>query len=247
MILNPITQDMKTTMINKSSIKRTLIGATLSCLFAAPAILMAQPQTLEQKAAYAIGVNFVQSLKVQGITLDGDSLIQGVKDSFSGNLSLSQDEMKQAFNEFKANLIKQQQAEQKAQLGKNKELGDAFLAQNKKKEGVVTLASGLQYKIIKSGKGPSPKATDKVTTHYRGTLIDGTEFDSSYSRNKPTTFPVNGVIPGWVEALQLMHVGDKWQLFIPANLAYGKRAVGGKIKPNSTLIFDIELLEINGK
>lgn len=234
-------------MMTKSSIKHTVISAAISCLFAAPAVLMAQPQTLEQKAAYAIGVNFVQSLKTQGIKVDGDSLTQGIKDSFSGNLALSQDEMKQAFDTFKANTIQQQQAEQKAQLGKNKELGDAFLAQNKKKEGVVTLASGLQYKIIKSGTGPSPEATDKVTTHYRGTLIDGTEFDSSYSRNKPTTFPVNGVIPGWVEALQLMHVGDKWQLFIPANLAYGKRAVGAIIKPNSTLVFDIELLEINGK
>ncbi|MCU7801115.1 MAG: FKBP-type peptidyl-prolyl cis-trans isomerase [gamma proteobacterium symbiont of Lucinoma myriamae] len=208
---------------------------------------MAQPQTLEQKAAYAIGVNFVQSLKVQGITLDKDNMVQGVQDSLNGNLSLSQDEMKKAFTDFKAKLVKQQKQEQKAQLAKNKQLGNAFLAENKKKEGVITLASGLQYKVIKSGTGPSPKATDKVTTHYRGTLIDGTEFDSSYSRNKPSSFPVNGVIPGWVEALQLMHVGDKWQLFIPAALAYGKRAVGDKIKPNSTLIFDIELLKINGK
>ncbi len=234
-------------MINKFSIKRIVIGATLSCLFTAPAVLMAQPETQEQKAAYAIGVNFVQSLKVQGIKLDGDSLVQGVQDSFNGKLVLSEDEMIQAFNEFKTQLLKQQQQGIQEKSTKNKQLGDAFLAQNKKKEGVITLASGLQYKIITSGKGSSPEATDKVTTHYRGTLIDGTEFDSSYSRNKPSTFPVNGVIPGWVEALQLMHVGDKWQLFIPAELAYSERAVGDVIKPNSTLIFEIELLKINGK
>ncbi len=229
------------------SLKQTITSITLGCCLSFSAVSLAQPQSLEQKAAYAIGVNFVSSLKLQGISVDDKSLIQGMQDAFSGNLALSEDEMKQAFNQFKKQLTKQKQQEKQAQLGKNKQAGDAFLAQNKKKEGVVTLKSGLQYKIIKSGSGASPKATDKVTTHYRGTLIDGTEFDSSYSRNEPTTFPVNGVIPGWVEALQLMHVGDKWQLFIPSKLAYGEQAVGGKIKPNSTLIFEIELLKINGK
>lgn len=234
-------------MIKTSSIKRTVISAALGCLFAAPAIVTAQPQTLEQKASYAIGVNFIQSLKVQGIKLDNESLLKGINDSISGNLALSEQEMVQAFNEFKAKLVNQQQQDQKAIADKNKQLGNAFLAENKKKDGVITLKSGLQYKIISSGTGPSPKATDKVSTHYRGTLIDGTEFDSSYSRNAPATFPVNGVIAGWTEALQLMHVGDKWQLFIPANMAYGERAVGGVITPNSTLIFDIELLAINNK
>ena len=234
-----------------TTLKSGLIAAGISCLFAASANLMAEPlQTLEQKASYAIGVNFIQSLQVQGIQLDTKSLAQGVSDSVNGTLALSQEEMKQAFDEFKAQLLKQEQKEQKAQqaqAGKNKQLGSDFLAQNKKKEGVITLPSGLQYKVLISGVGPSPKATDKVTTHYRGTLIDGTEFDSSFSRNEPTTFPVNGVIPGWVEALQLMHVGDKWQLFIPSDLAYGARAVGQQIKPNSTLIFEIELLKINGQ
>ena len=127
---------------------------------------------------------------------------------------------------------------------KNMKEGETFLAENKNKEGVVTLPSGLQYKVITAGAGPTPKLTDTVTTHYRGTLIDGTEFDSSYKRNQPATFQVNGVIAGWTEALQLMHVGSKWQLFIPANLGYGARGAGGKIGPNATLIFDIELLAI---
>jgi len=232
-------------MMNKSPIKQTLLGLSLACACAAPSILMAQPQTMEQKAAYTIGSNFIQSLKIQGIELDIDSVIQGVNDGSKGKSSLSQDEMKEALNAFKAKLIKQQEQGQQAVSGKNKLLGDAFLLQNKTKEGVVTLESGLQYKVINKGTGPSPKASDKVTTHYRGTLIDGTEFDSSYSRNKPSSFPVNGVIAGWTEALQLMHVGDKWQLFIPSNLAYGKRAVGNIIKANSTLIFEIELLKIN--
>ena len=232
-------------MMNMSPLKRTLIGLTLACTCAIPAILMAQPQTMEQKAAYTIGSNFIQSLQMQGVELDIDSMIQGMKDASSGKMALSQDEMKQALNEFKAQLDKQQKQAKQAVAGKNKQLGDEFLAKNKTQEGVVTLKSGLQYKVINSGTGPSPKASDKVTTHYRGTLIDGTEFDSSYSRNKPSSFPVKGVIPGWVEALQLMHVGDKWQLFIPSDLAYGKRAVGKVIKENSTLIFEIELLKIN--
>ena len=238
-------------MKTPTTLKNGLIAAGISCLFAASTNIMAEPlQTLEQKASYAIGVNFIQSLQVQGIQLDTKSLAQGVSDSVNGTLALSQEEMKQAFDEFKAQLLKQEQEAQKAQQaksGKNKQLGSDFLAQNKNKEGVITLPSGLQYKVLTSGTGPSPKATDKVTTHYRGTLIDGTEFDSSFSRNEPTTFPVNGVIPGWVEALQLIHVGDKWQLFIPSDLAYGARAVGQQIKPNSTLIFEIELLKINGQ
>jgi FKBP-type peptidyl-prolyl cis-trans isomerase len=127
---------------------------------------------------------------------------------------------------------------------KNMKEGEAFLAENKKKEGVVTLPSGLQYKVITAGTGKKPKATDTVTTQYRGTLIDGTEFDSSYKRGQPTTFPVAGVITGWTEALQLMPVGSKWQLFIPSNLAYGPRGAGHLIGPNATLVFEVELLSI---
>ncbi|HEY7160344.1 MAG TPA: FKBP-type peptidyl-prolyl cis-trans isomerase, partial [Acidobacteriota bacterium] len=126
----------------------------------------------------------------------------------------------------------------------NKKKGDAFLAENKTKEGVVTTASGLQYKVLRPGKGPKPKLEDTVTTHYRGTLLDGTEFDSSYKRNEPVSFQLKGVIPGWTEALQLMETGAKWQIFIPADLAYGPKGAGGVIGPNETLIFEVELISI---
>ena len=230
-------------MMKPSPLKRTLINLSLAFACTVPAIVMAQ--TIEQKAAYTIGSNFIQSLKAQGISLDINSVIQGIQDGSKGQSILSEDEMKEALKAFKEKLIAEQESAQKEISGKNKEIGDTFLANNKTKEGVVTLESGLQYKIISNGTGAMPKATDKVTTHYRGTLIDGTEFDSSYSRDEPTTFPVNRVIPGWTEALQLMHVGDKWQLFIPSDLAYGDRAVGNVITPHSTLIFEIELIKIN--
>ena len=226
-------------------IKITTLSLALALPFSAWAQTETKPETMQQKAAYAIGINFINSLKMQGITLDEPSLLRGIQDALKGQLVLSHAEMQSALDEFKQQLIIQQQLAQKTLLKKNQQEGEAFLSANKTKEGVVTLPSGLQYRIIKKGSGPSPKLTDKVTTHYRGTLIDGTEFDSSYSRNQPATFPVNGVIPGWTEALQLMHKGDKWQLFIPAELAYGNRAVGDKIKPGSTLIFEIELLDIN--
>ncbi len=230
-------------MMKPSPLKRTLINLSLAFACTVPAIVMAQ--TIEQKAAYTIGSNFIQSLKAQGISLDINSVIQGIQDGSKGQSILSEDEMKEALKAFKEKLIAEQESAQKEISGKNKEIGDTFLANNKTKEGVVTLESGLQYKIISNGTGAMPKATDKVTTHYRGTLIDGTEFDSSYSRDEPTTFPVNRVIPGWTEALQLMHVGDKWQLFIPSDLAYGDRAAGNVITPHSTLIFEIELIKIN--
>jgi FKBP-type peptidyl-prolyl cis-trans isomerase FklB len=127
---------------------------------------------------------------------------------------------------------------------KNQKEGEAFLAENKKKEGVITLPSGLQYKVIKAGSGNKPKATDTVSVHYQGTLVNGTEFDSSYRRGQPVSFPVNGVIPGWTEALQLMEAGAKWQIVIPSNLAYGDRGAGPQIGPNATLIFEIELISI---
>ena len=223
-----------------------LVKTTIfSILLSLPVFAFAKPETMEQKAAYAIGINFINSLKIQGITLDQDSFLQGIQDALNGHPILAQSEMQTALNDFKQQLIIQQKLAQKTQAKQNKEQGETFLANNKNQPGVVSLPSGLQYKVIKKGSGASPKLTDKVTTHYRGTLIDGTEFDSSYSRNQPATFPVNGVIAGWTEALQLMHKGDKWQLFIPSKLAYGDRAVGDKIKPGSSLIFEIELLDIN--
>lgn len=197
-----------------------------------------------EKVSYVIGTQIAQNLKTQGIEVDIESLILGLKDSAAGKqLALSQDEMRQVFTSFQQRIRAKQAAIQAQQASKNLAEGNAFLEGNKTKEGVKVLPSGLQYKIIKEGTGNTPTVNDKVKTHYRGTLIDGTEFDSSYKRNKPAEFPVNGVIKGWIEALQLMKEGAKWQLYIPASLAYGESGRPG-IPPNSTLIFEIELLEV---
>jgi FKBP-type peptidyl-prolyl cis-trans isomerase FklB len=148
---------------------------------------------------------------------------------------------------FQKEMMAKQQELAKKLGEKNKKEGEAFLSENRKKEGIKALPSGLQYKVVKAGTGKKPKSTDTVTTHYRGTLIDGTEFDSSYRRGQPASFPVSGVIAGWTEALQLMEEGAKWQLFIPPNLAYGERGAGSQIGPNATLIFEIELISIQEK
>src|SRR6202008_1398185 len=175
-------------------------------------------------------------------------LLRGMKDALAGGkLLMSEDEARAAVMQVQ-NEVRQKQAEKAKEAGAaNKKEGDEFLAANKAKEGVVTLPSGLQYKILTTGTGPKPAATDSVVCNYRGTLIDGKEFDSSYKRGQPATFPVNGVIKGWTEALQLMPVGSKWQLFIPPDLAYGERGAGADIGPNSTLIFDVELISIQDK
>jgi len=189
------------------------------------------------KVSYVIGAQLGQSFKTQGIDIQIESLIWGLKDALAGKkLAMSQEEMRQVLTGFRQRMLAKQAA-------KNLAEGTAFLEANGAKEGVKVLPSGLQYKVIKEGTGQTPKADDKVKTHYRGTLINGTEFDSSYKRNKPAEFAVNGVIPGWTEALQLMKEGCKWELYIPANLAYGERGRPG-IPPNSTLIFEIELLEV---
>jgi FKBP-type peptidyl-prolyl cis-trans isomerase FklB len=197
------------------------------------------------KVSYSIGVNIGNNLKRQSIDVNTDALTQGIKDALSGSKALmTEKEVNDTLKNFQQEM-KAKQIEHLKELGeKNKKEGDAFLAENKKKEGIITLPSGLQYKVIKEGTGETPKITDTVTVNYRGTLINGTEFDSSYKREQPATFPVNGVIAGWTEALQLMKVGSKWQLFIPPNLAYGERAFRRDIGPNATLIFDIELLAI---
>ncbi|MGE5301114.1 MAG: FKBP-type peptidyl-prolyl cis-trans isomerase [Acidobacteriota bacterium] len=199
----------------------------------------------KDKLSYAIGLDVGGALKKQSVDVNTDIFMQGVKDALSGGKKLLTDEeVRETMTAFSKELAAKQ-AEAMKKLGeKNKEEGEAFLAENKKKEGVKTLPDGLQYKVITEGKGASPKATDTVTVNYRGTFIDGKEFDSSYKRNQPATFAVNGVIPGWTEALQLMKEGSKWQLFIPAKLAYGERGAGGVIGPNATLIFEVELLSI---
>jgi len=171
-----------------------------------------------------------------------------VKDALAGGkTALTEDQARAALMEVQNEMRKKQQAEMQAAGEASKKEGDAFLAANKAKEGVVTLPSGLQYKILTQGTGPKPTATDSVVCNYRGTLINGTEFDSSYKRGEPATFPVSGVIKGWTEALQLMSVGSKWQLFVPSDLAYGERSPGPEIGPDSTLIFEVELLSIQNK
>ncbi len=204
-------------------------------------------ETQQQKVSYSIGMDIGKNLKQNEIDIEMEALARGIKDALADSSTkplLTAAQIEETMQQFQQDMMAKQNEKTNAMSSKNKSAGDAFLAENAKKEGVVVLPSGLQYKIIKAGNGPKPKATDEVTTHYRGTLIDGTEFDSSYKRGQPTSFPVNGVISGWTEALQLMPVGSKWQLFIPSNLAYGERGAGGTIGPNSTLIFDIELLAI---
>jgi FKBP-type peptidyl-prolyl cis-trans isomerase len=205
--------------------------------------------TTKQKASYAIGMNLGGGLHRQNIDVDSEALVQGLKDTLSGNKTLLTDEeARTALMQLQSEMQAKLQAKQAAEGEANKKEGDAFLAANKTKEGVVTLPSGLQYKILKEGNGPKPTPTDSVVCNYKGTLINGTEFDSSYKRGEPATFPVTGVIKGWTEALQLMPVGSKWQLFVPADLGYGPRGTpGGPIGPNSTLIFEVELMSIKEK
>ena len=203
--------------------------------------------TQKEKFSYALGMNIGSNLHRQSVPIDPDILLRGLKDTLAGNPTLlTEDEERTVLTEVQNDIRKQMQEKMKAQGEANKKEGEAFLASNKTKEGVVTLPSGLQYKILLAGTGPKPTTSDTVTVNYRGTLVNGTEFDSSYKRGQPTTFPVAGVIKGWTEALQLMPVGSKWQLFIPSDLAYGERGPGD-IGPNATLIFEVELLKIAEK
>ncbi|HXU22104.1 MAG TPA: FKBP-type peptidyl-prolyl cis-trans isomerase [Verrucomicrobiae bacterium] len=204
--------------------------------------------TDKEKDSYALGLNIGRGLSKQPVDLDAAAVARGLKDALSGSKSLLTDE------EAAADLAQLKDQAQKASDAKMQELGAenqkagaAFLAENKTKEGVVTLPSGLQYKILTAGTGPKPTAADTVVCQYKGTLLDGTEFDSSYKRGQPATFAVGKVIKGWTEALQLMPVGSKWQLFIPADLAYGERGAGNVIPPNATLVFEVELVSIQAK
>jgi FKBP-type peptidyl-prolyl cis-trans isomerase FklB len=204
--------------------------------------------TQKDKISYAIGMNVGKNLERQSVEVDPAILEQGVKDTLAGGKTLmTEQEAQTVLTELATEARKKQEEKMQAAGEANKKQGDAFLAANKTKEGVVTLPSGLQYKILKEGTGPKPTATDSVSCNYRGTLIDGKEFDSSYKRGQPATFPVNGVIKGWTEALQLMPVGSKWQLFIPPDLAYGARGAGADIGPDATLTFEVELLSIQPK
>lgn len=202
------------------------------------------PKETKDKVSYSIGLSIGSNLQRQGIEVNSEHFFNGIKDALAGaKPRLSEEEMNSTMQAFQQEMMTKAQAQRKAAGEKNKTAGEAYLAANKKKEGVKVTSSGLQYKVISEGKGDKPKATDTVVAHYRGTLIDGKEFDSSYKRNEPAEFPLNQVIPGWTEGLQLMSVGSKYQFTIPANLAYGESAPP-EIGPDSTLIFDVELVAI---
>lgn len=199
--------------------------------------------TEKEKISYALGHNIGQNLK-RDVEVDLDSFFRGIKDSQDGKSAISDEEMEKTMTAFQNQMREKQMAQMKKDAEGNKVAGEAFLKDNKTKEGVITLPSGLQYKIITKGNGAKPTAAQKVKCHYKGTTVDGKEFDSSYKRGEPATFQVGGVIKGWTEALQLMPVGSKWMLYIPSDLAYGDRGAGRAIAPGSSLIFEVELLGI---
>ena len=225
---------------------RMILALVLSIFFIVA--LAYGEDTLKDKVdrvSYALGLDIGSDLNQQSIEVNTDILMKGIKDALSGGKRLlSDDEIRETMATFTKELVEKEAEDRRKLVDRNKKDGMAFLAENKKKEGVKTLASGLQYKAISEGNGKSPKATDTVTVNYRGTLINGYEFDSSYRRGVPSTLLVNGAISGWTEALQLMKVGAKWQLFIPSNLAYGEEGTGNIIGPNASLIFEVELISI---
>jgi FKBP-type peptidyl-prolyl cis-trans isomerase FklB len=227
-----------TTKSSSTTTKKTT--GTAAKTAAAPVVL----KTDKDKQSYAMGMNLGTGLHRNGMTLDPALVARGLKDAQSGGkTAMTDDEVRTTMGQLQ-NEIKQKMQAKAQELGeKNKKEGEEFLAANKTKDGVVTLPSGLQYKVLTEGTGPKPTSSDTVTCNYRGTLINGTEFDSSYKRNEPASFPVTGVIKGWTEALQLMPVGSKWQLFIPSDMAYGDSGRPG-IEPGSTLVFEVELLSI---
>jgi FKBP-type peptidyl-prolyl cis-trans isomerase len=235
----------------RRAVKKSIIAIALSSLFLALIGCSAKEKvtelkTQDQKISYMIGQDMGSYLKKMDINVDKAALFQGIEDTLSGSKPLlTPEQVASLKQEFGKKMQDEQMAKAKVAGEKNTKDGDAFLAKNKTEKGVITTASGLQYMILTQGTGPKPKSTDMVSVNYRGTTIDGKEFDSSYKRGQPASFPVTGVIPGWTEALQLMNVGTKAKLFVPASLAYGPRGAGPDIGPNATLIFEIELLSVN--
>ena len=225
----------------KIALTASLALALTGSLFAQSAPTSpAAPTETKDKVSYSIGADIGSNLKRAELDINPSFLAQGIQDSLAGKTSMTEEEMKATLQTFQAEMQTKLQAKQKAAGEKNKADAEKYLEDNKKQDGVKTTASGLQYKVITEGKGPKPKATDTVSVNYRGTLLNGTEFDKSKA---PVTFPLEGVIPGWTEALQLMPVGSKWQLVIPPALAYGENAPP-MIGPNQVLLFEVELLEI---
>jgi FKBP-type peptidyl-prolyl cis-trans isomerase FklB len=204
----------------------------------------AQFKDSRDKTSYSLGVNIGTSMKMQGAEVNPEEVANGLRDAISGKAKLTEQEVRETLMAWQQELRSKRMEKMKAEGEQNKKIGDEWLAANAKKAGVKTTPSGLQYKVLATGKGPQPKPEDTVSAHYKGTLIDGTEFDSSYTRGKPLTIPVRGVVAGWQEALTNMHVGDKWELYVPGNLAYGERGSPPKIGANATLIFEMELLGI---
>jgi FKBP-type peptidyl-prolyl cis-trans isomerase len=220
--------------------------ATFLAVSLASAVLGADADPFKDKKeriSYTLGMQYGKSLKQNDVELDYDSYLRGLKDAVGGKTVITEDQAREIYMTFSQDLRAKAMEKQKVEGEKNKKVGEEFLAANKKKEGIQATASGLQSKVETKGTGKVPAATDTVVCHYRGTLIDGTEFDSSYKRGQTAEFPVTGVIKGWTEALLMMPVGSKWKLFIPAELAYGERAQRN-IPANSTLLFDIELVDI---
>jgi len=203
--------------------------------------------SLKEQISYIIGRDMARNFAEQGLDLDIDILAESMKEGIGGKPSrLTQEQMQAAMEQLQQQLGGDEDDQTPTEMsGNNKQEGEDFLARNKEKAGVTTLPSGLQYEVLTEGSGPKPTLKSSVTTHYHGTLINGNVFDSSYQRGQPATFPVNGVIAGWTEALQLMPEGSKWRLYIPSDLAYGKRGAGRDIGPDSALIFDVELLKVN--
>lgn len=226
--------------------KKQLFFMLLVVLAAVPSFAQEALKTDQEKLGYAIGMNIGMNMKRQAIDADTDQIVAGLKDSLAGEKTvLNEQEMAQILTAYQQQKQQKQMAEMAATAAENAKKAEAFLKENGAKEGVTTLPSGLQYRVITEGTGPSPTADSKVEVHYKGTLIDGTEFDSSYKRGEPASFPVGGVIPGWTEALQLMKEGAKWELAIPPALAYGERGAPPVIPPNSALIFEVELLKVD--
>jgi FKBP-type peptidyl-prolyl cis-trans isomerase len=226
----------------------TKVAATKKPATAAKTVAPLALKTQKDKFSYSLGMKMGENMHKQDVAIDPAIFARGLRDGLAGGKTLMTDDEAQAAISDVQNEMRKKQQEKAQQAGiANKKDGEVFLAANKAKPGVVALPSGLQYKILTPGTGPKPTASDTVVCNYRGTLIDGTEFDSSYKRGQPATFPVGGVIKGWTEALQLMPVGSKWQLFIPPDLAYGERGAGADIGPDATLVFEVELISIDDK
>ncbi len=254
LLYKPATATARPTIPNPLDMKKSLsltcllltLGATAPLFAADPA---GAPSNQKEKLSYALGMNFAQKMKTQGVEIDPAMFTAAMRDVLTGNkLQMTQDQSVEAFQQADKEMQAKQSATMKPLMDKNKADGTAFLTTNKAKAGVQTLPSGLQYKVLAEGKGDSPKSSDSVTVKYAGTLIDGKQFDSSDKQPGGTvSFPVNGVIPGWTEALQKMKPGSKWQLFIPSDLAYGDSGRPPVIPPGATLLFDVELVKIGGE